>query len=71
MSMVRTEGHSANVAEVKADSLERKLLSMSRGGSNNQRLLTAAQTKGQGLAPNQAASLLPAGACVERRPVGL
>lgn len=62
MSMAETEGHSANVVEVKADALERKLLSMSRGGSNNQRLLSAEQKRG--LVPGKGAgrqSALPAG----------
>ena len=62
MSMVNTEGHSANVVEMKADALERKLISMSKGGSNNQRLLTAERKRS--LAPGQAAgrqSALPAG----------
>ena len=62
MSLVNTEGHSANVVEMKADALERKLISMSKGGSNNQRLLTAEQKRS--LAPGQAAgrqSALPAG----------
>jgi hypothetical protein len=65
MSMPNLEGHSANVVEIKEDSLERKLLSMSRGGSNNQRLLSPSQKKG--LAPARgAAAYLPAGASVQQ-----
>lgn len=59
MSMVQTEGHSANVVEYKHDALERKLLSMSKGGSNNQRLLSAEQKKG--LVPGNGLRGLPAG----------
>lgn len=58
MSMVQTEGHSANVVEYKHDALERKLLSMSKGGSNNQRLLSAEQKKG--LVPGNGLRGLPA-----------
>jgi hypothetical protein len=57
MSMPKLEGHSANVVEIKEDSLERKLLSMSRGGSNNQRLLSPSQKKGLVPARGAAASL--------------
>jgi hypothetical protein len=67
MSLVNTEGHSANVVEVKADALERKLISMSKGGSNNQRLLTAEQKRG--LVAGQRGgrqSALPAGLCASR-----
>jgi hypothetical protein len=64
MSMPKTEGHSANVVEFREDALERKLLSMSRGGSNNQRLLAPSQKKG--LAPARgAAASLPAGTSVQ------
>ena len=65
MSMPKLEGHSANVVEIKEDSLERKLLSMSRGGSNNQRLLSPSQKKGLVPARGAAASL-PAGASVQQ-----
>merc|ERR1719199_22815 len=62
MSMVKTEGHSANVQEIRHDSLERKMISMSKGGSNNQRLLTAQQKKGLVAAPlSGAAAALPSG----------
>jgi len=62
MSMVVVEGHSANVVEYKHDALERKLLSMSKGGSNNQRLLSAEQKKGlvPGGRANAASRALPA-----------
>ena len=60
MSMPKTDGHSANVVEVRADALERKLLSMSKGGSNNQRLLAPSQKKGL-VPPRGAAASLPAG----------
>ena len=76
MSMPKTEGHSANVVEFREDALERKLLSMSRGGSNNQRLLAPSQKKGLAPARGAAASLPAAerdrsrdrGAAVEGEP---
>ena len=60
MSMPKTEGHSANVVEVRGNGMERKLLSMSKGGSNNQRLLGASKRK-QGQRASSAGSLMPAG----------
>ena len=69
MSMVKTEGHSANVQEIRHDSLERKMISMSKGGSNNQRLLTAQQKKGLVAAPlSGAAAALPSGKTQARNP---
>ena len=64
MSLVNTEGHSANVVEVRADELERKLISMSKGGSNNQRLLTAEQKRGLVAGERSGRqTALPAGLC--------
>ena len=60
MSAPRTEGHSANVEEVRHDRLERKLLSLSRGGSDNQRLLSAEQKRGLTTPAERALKALPA-----------